>query len=770
MKDTPTQSEASFPSCVEAAIRAQAQSQSSGQGTGLRQLSRRDFIRNSALLSGGLVLAFQLAAPTPSHANESEASAPDPETDAFEPNGYLQIRPDGAVILYAMLPEIGQGVKTSMPMVVAEELDVPWESVEVRQSAIDASRYGPQFAGGSMATSTHFDRLRTAGASARHLLIQAAAARWKVPASECGTANARVNHTLSGNSLSYGELANDAATFPIPAPSELRFKARKDYHIIGKRKTGVDNLAIVTGKPLFGYDLNLPDQKTAVFVKCPASQGRLVDANLEAIRSARGVVEVFTLEANSAPELLASGIAIIAGNSWDAIQAMNLVKADWDRSQAASDDSAAWEKSADQAVIASGETRMRTGDPEGTLAQSPTQVEATYHVPFIHHATLEPMNCAAHHEQGRLTVWAPSQTPQEIPALVEKITGIKAANVTVHQMRIGGGFGRRLLNDYVAEAVAIAHRVPYPVKLIWTREQDFAHDFLRVGARHHFRAGLDAQGKLTAWQQHFITFTDGSKNRAPVRGGNFDENTFPLPMIPHRKLEETRLNLGIPCGWWRAPGACSIGWAVQGFLQELSHAAKRDHLEFLLELMGEPRWLQQGNTWALHTGRAADVIRLAAEKGDWGKPMPAGHGRGLAFYFSHQGHVAEVAEVSVEAGQKVKVKRVVVACDVGVIINRSAAENQVEGSVVDGLSSMAAQEITFTNGAINQSNFHDYLLLRLADHPKVETHFIESDFPPTGLGEPALPPLLPAVAHAIFMACGKRIRNLPLTREGLRFS
>jgi isoquinoline 1-oxidoreductase beta subunit len=365
-----------------------------------------------------------------------------------------------------------------------------------------------------------------------------------------------------------------------------------------------------------------------------------------------------------------------------------------------------------------------------------------------------------------MEIWAPSQTPQRIAPLVSKLLGLDEAKVKVNQLRIGGGFGRRLLNDFVAEVAAIAHRVNAPVKLVSTREMDMAHDFYRVGGFHHFKGAIDESGKLAALEDHFITFTPEGEDGRPVRGGGMSGGIFPFPMVPHRRLVQTRLPLKVPCGWWRAPGSCSLAWVIQSFLHELSSEAKRDHLEFLLELMGEPRWLEEGNAWALHTGRAADVIRLAAEKGNWGEPLPEGKGRGLAFYFSHAGHFAEVAEVSVDAEQHVKVDRVVVAGDVGLIINRSGAENQIEGSVVDGLSAMAGQAITFENGAVLEGNFDRFPLLRMPAQPLIETHLIESDFSPTGLGEPALPPLAPAVCNAIFEATGKRIRQLPLTAEG----
>jgi isoquinoline 1-oxidoreductase beta subunit len=342
--------------------------------------------------------------------------------------------------------------------------------------------------------------------------------------------------------------------------------------------------------------------------------------------------------------------------------------------------------------------------------------------------------------------------------------GIAESRVTIHQTRVGGGFGRRLMNDYMCEAAMISQRAGAPVKLTWTREDDMAHDFYRVGGFHSFTGAVDADGKLSAWQDHFITFS--SDGERPVAGGALAAEEFPALLVPNVRISQTKLPLAVPCGPWRAPGSCAIAFAVQSFIHELAVAAKRDHLEFLLDIMGEPRWLEPGNERSLNTGRAAAVIRLAAEKAGWGKPLPAGRGRGLAFHFSHAGHIAEVAEVSVDANRRLTVHRVTVAGDIGPIINLSGAENQCQGAVVDGLSTMLAQEIGIEQGRVQQANFDRYPLLRMAQAPVVDVHFIQSEFPPTGVGEPALPPLAPAVCNAIFAASGHRVHTLPLVREG----
>jgi isoquinoline 1-oxidoreductase beta subunit len=589
---------------------------------------------------------------------------------------------------------------------------------------------------------------------------------WGVPAGECSTDRAEVIHAGSGRRLGYGALAAKAASLPVPDAESVSLKPRSEYRLLGKRITGVDNRDVVTGRPLFGIDQQLPGLLHAVYVKCPAFGGGVREANLDEIKARPGVRDAFVVEGDGESARLLPGVAIVAASTWAAFQAARALRVTWNEETASAESWSGFLAEAEKLARTTGEVQHEAGNVDQATASAAKKVEAVYRYPFLSHANLEPQNCTAWFRDGAIELWAPSQTPQGGGRDVARVLGIDEDKVTVHQTRIGGGFGRRLLNDYMCEAAAIARRVDAPVKLTWTRENDMAHDFYRPGGVHALEGAVDGDGRLSVWRDHFITFTEAGGNGRPVRGGGMGNNEFPAPMVPNVRLSRTMLPLKVPCGWWRAPGSCAIAWAIQGFLHELSTAAGRDHVEFLLELMGEPRWLQEGNGWALNTGRAAAVIRLAAEKGDWGKPMPAGRGRGLAFHFCHQGHFAEVAEVSVDASNTVRVERVVVVGDVGLIVNRSGAENQVEGSVVDALSTMADQEITYEKGRVAQSNFHDFPVLRIPATPRIETHFIESDFLPTGLGEPAFPPVAPAVCNAIFAATGKRIRTMPISKEG----
>ena len=725
--------------------------------TRTQTIGRRSFLKLTGLAGGGLALAFYLEGGTQALAAQAGRE--------FAPNGFIHISPDGSILIYSKNPEIGQGIKTAFPMIIAEELDADWEDVRVEQAPIDQAVYGRQAAGGSRSIPSSWDQLRQAGAVARAMLVSAAAQEWGVPADECQTEKSTVIHSRSGRRLGYGELANKAAALPVPDAKSLTLKKRADYKLLGTRVTGVDNYKLVTGQPLFGIDQVVPDMLYATYTKCPAPGGRVGQANLDEIRSLPGVQHAFVLQGNGQLAELRPGVAIVANSTWAAISAKRQLRVTWDENEAAKDSwSGAVKRARELAKQSGSETLGETGDTARAFSAAAKTVEAFYTYPFLSHAPLEPQNCTAWYRDGVMDIWAPTQTPQRGLTSVAKMLDIPEDRITIHQTRVGGGFGRRLMNDSMCEAATISKQIGAPVKLQWTREDDMAHDFYRVGGFHSFKGAVDAEGRLSAWEDHFVTFSsDGQK---PVTGGNITASEFPMPLVANFRLTQTLLPLLTPCGPWRAPRSNAIAFAGQCFFHELAVAAGRDHLEFLLEVMGKPRWLDPGSSRALNTGRAADVIRLAAEKAGWGKSLPEGRGLGLAFYFSHAGHFAEVAEVSVEDNKKLTVHKVTVAADVGPIVNLSGAENQCQGAVIDGFSTMLGLELSIENGRVQESNFDQYPLLQLAHAPEVEVHFIQSDFPPTGLGEPALPPAAPAICNAIFAASGHRVRELPLSREG----
>jgi isoquinoline 1-oxidoreductase beta subunit len=731
------------------------------------KLSRRGFIKITGLAGGGLVLAMSMGP------GAEKALAQQANGTTFNANPYVQIRADGTIVLFAKNPEVGQGVKTSLPMIVAEELDADWAHVEVRQSIISAALYGAQVAGGSTSTPTNWDPLRRAGATARAMLVAAAAQKWSVPAGELTTENSVVRHPASGRSATYGELAEVAATLPVPDAATLPLKPRSAYRLLGKRIPGVDNEKIVRGEPLFGIDQHLPGMVFATYAKAPQIGARAVSANLDEIKRLPGVKDAFIVAESGNPLLfnpagptVLSGVAILANSTWAAMQAKKQLKVVWDASTASSD---SWTSAVAQAKAIAGKPAAQVlgqaGDVDAAFAAGDT-VEAMYTYHYVSHADLEPQNCTAWFKGDSIEIWAPTQTPQAAVDGVAALLGMPKESVTLHQLRGGGGFGRRLANDSVVEVAAISRQAGgVPVKVQWTREDDMAFDYYRPGGFHSFKAAVDKKtGKLAAWQDHFITFTMDGKD--PVRSGNLAATEFPANVLANQRMQQSMIASRIPTGPWRAPGSNAIAFAVQSFLHECAVAAKRDYLEFLLEVMGEPRFTVEGNLRALHTGRAANVIRTVAEKAGWGREMPPGRALGLAFHFSHAGHFAEVADVSVDANKKVKVHKVWVAADIGPVVNLSGAENQCQGSVVDALSTAMGLKITFEGGQAEQSNFHQYPLVRIDKAPEVDVTFVESQYPPTGCGEPAFPPAAPAIANAIFTATGQRIRTMPFSTEG----
>ena len=739
------------------------------------QVSRRGFLKVSALAGGGLLIATwldPLGAATTGIASERPDASPD-----FVPNAFVRITPDGRVTIVAKNPEIGQGVKTMLPMLIAEELDVDWKDVHVEQAPLDTTKFTRQMAGGSTSTPTTWLPMRRVGAAARAMLVTAAARGWSVPESECETASGVVHHRASGRSLSYGALATAAAAVPAPDLEKVPLKDPAAFKLIGTRVRGVDNRAIVTGKPLFGIDVTLPGMLYATFVKCPVFGGTVAGANLDVVRRQPGVRHAFTVEGGKELEGLLGGVAIVADNWWAAQKARQALRVTWNEGATAAQGSAAFAaRAAELAKQPPQRAIRRDGDVDAALAGAAKTVRAEYTYPFVAHATLEPQNCTAHFAGGRLEIWAPTQNPQDGRALVAKTLGIAEDAITIHITRSGGGFGRRLMNDYMVEAAWIAKAAGAPVKLLWTREDDIQHDFYRPGGFHHLTGGVDASGRLVAWRDHFVTFGEGEQFARSAHLGQFE---FPARFVRDLALEVSTMPLGVPTGWLRAPASNALAFVTHSFLDELAHAAGRDPVQFRLDLLAAtpipvppPANPQAPQPILFDPARMRAVLELVRDKSGWGtRDLPRGTGMGVAFYWSHRGYFAEVVQATVSRAGKLAIDRVWAAGDVGsAIINPSGAEQQVIGSVYDGIGQALAQEITIEKGRVKQSNFHDFPLLRITQAPPVEVHFLKSANPPTGLGEPALPPVIPALCNAIFAATGKRVRSLPLSRHDLSWS
>jgi len=722
------------------------------------EFGRRGFLKLATVGGAGLVLAFHLP-------GESALAAEVPKVM----NAFVRIAPDNIITIYSKGPEIGQGIKTAFGLIIAEELDADWKQVVVEQARVNPKVYGYQGAGGSTSIPRGWDQLRQAGAGAKAMLIAAAAKGWNVPATECTAQDSVISHKPSGKTATYGSLADAAAKIPVPDVSALKLKSRNEYRLLGKRYSGVDNLKLVTGKPLFGIDVQLAGMVYANYTKCPAVGGKVASFNEAEIRKLPGVQDVFVVEGTGKPVEVMPGIAIIADSTWNAFKAKQALKVVWDESQASKDSSTAQIARAKQIAAAFPEKpSTNIGNVDAAFAKAAKSLEAYYDYSFVAHSPLEPMNTTAHWHDGMLEIWSPSQQADRGLGMVAAMVGLPEDNVVVHQMRCGGGFGRRLMNDYMMEAATIAQRVGKPVKLQWKREDDFAHDFYRPGGFHAVKAAVDKDGKLDAWQEHFITFTTDGKTE--VSGGNFSTNLQNTTLAPNVRRATSMMPLLTPTGPWRGPRDNAQVFVQQSFMHELAVAANRDHVQFLLDVVNrdvpELR-IKPGPNVNFDAKRASDVIKLCAEKAGWGKKRPKGTGLGIAWAFSFGGHVAEAVELSVDDKKHITVHKIIVVADVGPVINLSGAENQAQGGAIDGLSTAIGLEISMEGGRIEQASFGNYPVLRIRSAPPiVEVHFIQSDNPPTGLGEPAVPPLAAALGNAIYDASGERVRTMPLKKLG----
>jgi len=743
-------------------------------------LERRSFLKISLLAGGGVMLGLATEREAEAQGRGGQPAVPP------DPHNYIKVAPDGTVTIVAKNPEVGQGVKTMLPMLIAEELDVDWKRVKVEQAEYDESKYNMQSAGGSTATPMNFLPMRQVGAAGRALFVTAAAQTWNVPEAECSTASGRVMHQTSSRSLGYGELAAKAASLPAPSLAGLKLKDPSEYKIIGATQPATDLHDIVTGKPIYAIDMKLPGMQYAVFERCPVLGGKVAGANLDEIKKLPGIKQAFVVDQPEITDIpmrypdLVSGVAILGETWWHAQSArQRSLKVTWNEGPAAAGSSAEFARHAAEISKQAPQWNLRKdGDVEAGFKSSAKVVEAFYSYPFISHAPLEPQGATAHFHDGKMEIWTNSQQPGQGRRLVAQTLGIPAENVFLHMVRGGGGFGRRLTNDYMVEAAYIAKEAGVPVKLLWSREDDMEHDYYRPGGFQYLKAGLDSSGKIVAWQNHFISY---GANQQFVASAAMGATEFPQRFVPNYELNASVQALGLRTGALRAPSSNAIAFVIHSFIDELAHAAGKDAVQFRLDLLDAAAPLPAapaGGRGGPGGGgvvpeRMKGVVQLVAEKSGWGKKTyPKGTAMGMAFHFSHAGYFAEAVEVSVDAANKVKLHKVWVAADVGSqIVNPGAAENIVQGGIIDGMGAAMAQKITVEKGRVVQTNYHQHGMLRLAQAPpEVEVHFLKTTYPPTGLGEPSMPPILPALGNAIFNATGKRVRSLPLSDSGFSWA
>lgn len=751
-----------------------SRARSHGDSVAATPLSRRAFLTAGLATGGGLLLTLNL----PSAAAAPQPVAMEPDTGA-ELNPFISIAADGIVTIVAKIPEIGQGMKTSLPMMVAEELDADWSQVRIEQAMLNPI-YGSQTAGGSMSTPLNWEPMRRVGAAGRQMLILAAAQTWEVPAAECDAVHGTVRHRSSGRTLSYGVLAAKAASLPAPDLQSVALKDPKDYRIIGKFTGGIDSPLVLAGHPLFGIDTTLPGMLYATYEKAPVFGSRVASANLHEVKAMPGVRAAFVVR-GSGPDAvfkmgLVDGVAIVADSWWQTQKALQKLQVQWAHNPTSAQSTAGFEREAQSLGRRKPQSIVRSdGDVDAALAHAHRVLEADYSYPFLAHVDLEPQNCTAHYKRdGSVEVWAPTQNPDPGRKLVASTLGIDEGRVAVHMTRVGGGFGRRLQNDYMVEAAMISKLAGRPVKLLWNRRQDIQHDAYRPAGYHHFKAGLTARGAIGAFRNHFVTFGQGDKVASTA---DLPQDHFPAGFVPNLEYGRSLIELGVPTGPLRNPGGNGLAFAFESFIDELAHAGGRDPLDLRLELYGPPRVLPPPpprNGFApppFDTGRASGVLRLVAGKSGWHgrQALPPGTGMGLAFYYSHLGYFAEVVKASVAADGTPKVHKIWAAGDVGrQIVNPAGAYNQAQGAILDGLGAALHQAIALEGGRVVQENFNTFGLLRMREAPPVEVHFRITDNPPTGLGEPSLPPMLPALGNALFAATGRRIRRLPIDPRELR--
>ena len=702
--------------------------------------NRRDFLKVTSSAGIGLMVGVVLP-------YKKRLIASGIAKDSFEPNVWIKIQSDNIINIVTAKSEMGQHIRTSIPMIIAEELEADWSHVNVVQAETHPDKYGSQSTGGSGSIRRSYMRLRKAGATAREMLIEAASIKWDVPAKECKAQMSKVIHSKSKRSLSFGDLAPLAGT--LNPPEDPNLKNEKDFKIIGNSMPGLDTHARVNGTAKFGLDIRLPNMLYATVLKCETFGGSVKSFNSKKAKKINGVKDVFEVE---------GGIAVVATNTWSAIKGQRALEVEWNHGDFHSWDSKKIKKMMEKK--SKGEAAIAKEDGNIKNLNNNLSIESKYEVSFTSHATMEPMNCVAHVNKNSAELWVPTQSPQRIQSSTAEQLNIDIEKVKVHVTLMGGGFGRRLFSDFIPDAVEISKKIRKPVKLLWTREVDMKHDYYRPASIHKLKGTLSKSNELISWQ-HRITspsisgqrsperFKDGRLDRSAVNGAN----NLPYK-IPNILVDYVMSNTSVPVGWWRSVYNSQNAFANEVFIDELAHRAGTDALEFRMNMLHD-------------SPRHKEALRLAAEKAGWGKSLPKRQGMGLAVHESFGSWSAQVAQVTVSKNHEISIDKIVASVDCGTVINPDGVKAQMEGSIVYGLTSTLKGEITIEKGAVAQSNFHEFELLQMHEMPKVEIYIVPSLEPPGGAGEPGLPPVAPAVANAIFNATGKRIRKLPIRSKDL---
>jgi isoquinoline 1-oxidoreductase subunit beta len=700
-------------------------------------LSRREFVAVGVAAGTGLVIGFYLP-----HRGASK-------NDVFSPNAYLRITPDNKVTIVVARSEMGQGVRTALPMILAEELEADWKQIEIEQAGA-STLFGDQTTGGSASIRTTWDPMRKAGAAAREMLISAAALTWGVPRSSCAAENSRIKHAATNRSLTYGELVSTAATLPIP--TDVPLKQSKDYKIVGQRLPRVDSPAKVKGEAIFGIDFRLPGMKFALLSRCPTIGGKVASFDDKDSKKISGVSYV--------GKIGDSAVAVVADSVWNAMEGRRVLNVTWDDGPNKDLNTAAVVTSLKQAAAKKGASLYSSGDASKASGK---HFSAEYELPFMAHAPMEPGNCTADYRSTNCELWAPTQVPQDCRDSVAQAVGLDPDQVKVNVTLIGGGFGRRLEHDYAVEAALVSKAIGAPVKVIWTREDDMRFSTYRPASLHQLSATIDGSGFPGALTHRIISPSISGQKGQPTPGNvdpDLPDEAGPVYGLPNYSIEYVMSETPVPLGWMRSVYALQAAFALESFIDELAVAAGKDPLQYRLHLLAKDQDLPYfTTTW--HTARMRGVLQLAAEKAGWDQPLPAGHYRGIACFGCFASYMAEVVEITMENDEP-RVHRVVAVVDCGQVVNPSILEQQIQGGIVYGLANALRAKITIEKGRVVQGNFDDYAPLRMEETPVVEVYAVPSSDVPTGIGEPSLPPLAPALCNAIYAATKKRIRALPI--------
>ncbi|HMD10455.1 MAG TPA: xanthine dehydrogenase family protein molybdopterin-binding subunit [Candidatus Acidoferrum sp.] len=739
----------------------------------LLSVDRRTFLKTSAAGGAALLIGFHLPA------RASSDPAQEQEKPPINPlNAWVKITPDNHVTLILAKSEMGQGIMTALPMILAEELCLDWKQVTIEQAPTNPKIYD-HGTGGSGSVGGSWLPLRQAGAAAREMLIAAAAKKWEVGADTCKAQNGFVVHGHPERSYSYGELVADAALLPIPNFKEVPLKNSRDFTILGHDTHRVDAASKADGTAIFGIDARPAGLLYAVIARCPVFYGKVASFDATKAKAVPGVREVFQIEVSGRGASTTGGVAVVAENSWAAIQGRKALEVKWDEGAAANESSGELRTQFVANAAKPGGVIRNEGDADSALAAAPKKVEAIYELPFAAHVCMEPMNCTVHIQADRAEAWVPTQAPQWAQGVIAEAAKLPPEKVIVHTTLMGGGFGRRYQADFAMEAAQVAKTAGKPVMVLWTREDDMHHDFYRPASYHKCQGVVDAAGNLAAWK-HFQTSTSIAAKWSPKGEedngqGEFGTGATVPYKSPNIRIEYTLAHSSAPRAWWRSVEHSSSGFVVESFVDELAAAAGEDPLKFRVKLIGESRNIPQfgGGPGAppLDTGRLKGVLQLAAEKAGWGKPLPDGEGRGIAGFFSFDTYTSTVAEVSVRQG-KLKIKRLVCAVDCGRVVNPNGVRAQVESAAIYALTATLKDAITVERGRIVQSNFNDYHMMRMNEAPPIEVHLVASEEKPTGIGEPTVPVIAPSLCNAIFSATRSskkqlRIRRLPIRAEDL---